>query len=390
MNKKNKNEFKFKIYFWGSVLFLSLISFLIGIIFSELENKFPLYFTNSIITTLFLVIITTLITIFIHELSHFLAFLYFRYDILLFILGPFSFYKSSNKWTVKFKFNSAIGIGGLVIPNIPKIRNNEDFKKIKTEYSKVMVIAPLVSAIQGLLSLFIIIFFLPNFNKNIQSTFFTILMTSLFNAIYINITSLITISGLLGDYKAYKLFKYTDTFAAYQLYTYLKLSTEKKNISEDCNILKNIILSELEQRYKNKILDSFTCLLVDIYIYEYLTHNISIPMKVVDYINYYIENIETFYSKLIFESYYVLFAHILIYLSEKDLQKSINLWRTIKNKFPKNKVANYYIVQIESKLNNNISKSFLCDKKNIHLSSLDPIVSFLDNYYEDEIFLNSK
>ena len=152
--KSSKNNLKSKLSFFSIVFILLLIGFCIGGMFAKLEDKFPLYFTNSKIITLFLVIITILITVFIHELSHFLAFLYFKYDILLFVLGPFSFYKHLNKWTVKFKFNSTIGIGGLVIPIIPKIKNEKNFIKTKTQYSKVMLIAPLVSAIQGLLSLF--------------------------------------------------------------------------------------------------------------------------------------------------------------------------------------------------------------------------------------------
>lgn len=389
MNKQISN-FKFKLYFFGVTFLLALIGCLIGAIFTELENNFPTYFTNSIGMTFLLGIITIFLTIIVHELAHLLHFVCHGYKIRLFVLGPFSFHKKSNKWKVTFKFNLSLGFGGLVIPNIEKINKKQHFEKITTEYSRNMLTTPLVSLLQGVVSLLLIIFLLPKCNIYIQSSIFTILITSLLTTIYINVTSLINIGGIVGDYRASSLFKHNNVFSAYQLYTYSMLSTEKENIIKDNTVLKNIFLSKLNTSYEKKEFDNFSCLLTDIFIYEYITYNIPIPEKAMKCINYYIDNIGEFYSKLIFECYYILYSHIIVYLAEKNLKKSIELWETIRIKFPPNKIAKYYELQIDSKLYNNVSKELLTNKNNIYISSIDSILGVLDNYYDSEILLNSK
>ena len=383
-------NFIFKLCFWGFVIACSSLGALIGFILTEIENCFPSYFQNSIIITLFLIIVTIMFSILIHELAHLLKFISMGYKIRLFVLGPFNFCKESNKFKIKFKFNSIIGVGGLVLPDITEIKNINQFTKLKRDYAQAMIIAPIISAIQGLISLLFILFLLPKTNETIHSTLFTIFITSFFSAIYINIISLTNISGAMGDYIAFKAFKYNDTFAAYQLYTYATLSTKKESVRNNSNVIKDILISNFKSECMLKNFDSLTCLIIDLFLYESLSNDIELPNIILKYINYFIENIDSFTSKIPFESYYIMTVHIILYLSKINIEKSKIIWSKVKDKIPNNKIGKYYINQIENIIFNNTTKTNLRDKNNITLSSIDPICCVLDNYYDDEIKLNTK
>ena len=83
-------------------------------------------------------------------------------------------------------------------------------------------------------------------------------------------------------------------------------------------------------------------------------------------------------------------VHIILYLSKINIEKSKIIWSKVKDKIPNNKIGKYYINQIENIIFNNTTKTNLRDKNNITLSSIDPICCVLDNYYDDEIKLNTK
>lgn len=383
--ESSKKNFLFKIYFFIAVISLALIGVLIGFIFTELEKNYPLYFKNHLWTTILLVIITLISTIIIHELSHLAMFLKVGFKIRLFALGPVLLIKELSGWSLKFKFNPSIGIGGMVLPNIIELKTQGQFNRVRNDYAKGMLVAPVVSAIQGILSFLCIFILSKTVKEEFQSTAFTIFISSFFTCLYINITSVINIGGVVGDYKAYKLFRKDDGFAAYQLYSYAMLSTEKQNARENCDRAKEIMEITLEENFRRGVLDSLSCLMIDTFLYEYLSNDTPMPIVIEKYIYYYLDNIKKYQSFLIIESYYILLIHILLYISDKDIENSRLVWESIKSKIPKNKVGRYYTNQIETKLYYDEKKECLLRNEKIVISSIDSIMNIFENYYEDEL-----
>lgn len=174
MSIKDKKWFKnfiFQLCFWGVVVGLSLLGCFIGFRFSKLEERHPLYFQNSIAITLLLVIIIVEVSFLIHEFIHMITFIALGYNIRLFVIGPFSFIKELGGWKIKIKLNNIVGLGGIVLPNITELRNEEQFFNVRKDVAKAMITAPIFSAFQCVISLFLALGVTPLLSKNIQSTF---------------------------------------------------------------------------------------------------------------------------------------------------------------------------------------------------------------------------
>lgn len=317
-----------------------------------------------------------------------ITFIALGYNIRLFVIGPFSFIKELDGWKIKIKLNNIVGLGGIVLPNITELRNEEQFFNVRKDVAKAMITAPIFSAFQCVISLFLALGVTPLLSKNIQSTFFTVFITSFFITMYINITSCINMGGAIGDYKAYRLYKKYDGFAALALYDDAMVSMEKERARENCYEAKKLMIIELEKMYEEKELSFVTCSIINIFLYEHICCNKEIPTIVEKYISYYVNNLDLYYSRIKFENYYVLLIHILFYISEKDINKARSLWDSIKKEIPQDKVGKYYISQITAKLYGSNEKYELCNKNEIRMSVSDSIMSVFENYYDDELKIN--
>ncbi|MGI6359518.1 MAG: M50 family metallopeptidase [Acholeplasmatales bacterium] len=145
-----------------------------------------------IIGLLFLVVL-------LHELAHFLTFIFMGVKSEAIIVFMFLFYKNKdNKWRLKINPKLLLLGGGLVWPSLGPINNEEDFKKARKAMQTSLLAAPLFTLISGVLFLLVsMIFFYDTFSFPISFYIF------LFTIIY-TYASTMESSQIVGDFKAYK------------------------------------------------------------------------------------------------------------------------------------------------------------------------------------------
>ena len=94
-------------------------------------------------------------------------------------------------------------------------------------------------------------------------------------------------------------------------------------------------------------------------------------------------------ERIQFELYFQFFSHgiMYIYMMENE-EKARELWEKYKNNIPCTRVGMYRKSQVELLINKKYIEELEAERK-INTSSLDTFLSGIDNYYEDEIYLNS-
>lgn len=379
-----------KIKFYAILIFvilvLSGIGCTIGLFFTEVEKMYPMYYKNSIMMTILLSMISVFACFLIHELVHALTFKILGYHIRLFCIGPFSFFRSEEQLHFKFGFNSTIGIGGIVIPNISaKLISN--IRKLKKDYSIAMITAPLVSFLLAVLSYFLIFHFIHKVSTQYQSSLFTICSTFLLVNMFITLQSLLKLGNVVGDFQAFHLYRKDDKFSISQLSFYALLSTERPRIRKNDDAIRNFMIDVLRDE-EMELESSENITIIDYFLYEDLLYNRVIPEEINKYVKHFIESIELYTNKLVFESYYIFYTHLIYYMKKYEIEGYLNMWELLEKHIPNNRVGMYYMKQAKFNL---FEEDYIeCNTLNseIVISSVDNVLGILDHYYDEEILMN--
>lgn len=99
-------------------------------------------------------------------------------------------------------------------------------------------------------------------------------------------------------------------------------------------------------------------------------------------------NMDNILNRLQFEAYFQTFSHAVICMHYNGKsEEARELWEKYKDKMPCTNVGKYNSKQVELCLcGENIEE--LKEKENIKISSLDSLLSNINNYYDDDIYLN--
>ena len=132
-------------------IYLPIIVFLIGCIYTILiYNGIWFKLTSglkslSLIGYLLWFIFAFYFTLTLHELGHFLAFYFQKVKLRAIYLTIFVFYKNEKGWHFTIKPKLWILFGGLVVPDLGEIRNEEEYKSLSSKFSKSLIAAPIVT-----------------------------------------------------------------------------------------------------------------------------------------------------------------------------------------------------------------------------------------------------
>lgn len=174
-----------------------------------------------------LIILIFFITILIHELGHLFSFLFNKIKIRALLVLIFVLKKDqNNKWKFEIYPKHIKLIGGIVVPNLDNITNEEEFNKVRKGFSKALIAGPNTSI--GYLVLSIILFFFIWFLTSsflLIGLLFVNLLVTIAMTILIVLSSKISTDEIFGDYVAYDKFKNDDKFALLQLIQYSSFST---------------------------------------------------------------------------------------------------------------------------------------------------------------------
>ena len=161
------------------------------------------------------------VTLTLHELGHFIAFAVQKVKLRAIYLTMFVFYKSKKGWRFKIMPKLWVLLGGLVVPDLDLIEDEETYNKIAMKFANALIAAPIVTIIiMGLTNIVFII-------SLIWSTLYSwIGFISVFN-IFITMLSVLYIytfklhtPTIFGDFVAYKKIKDDPLFRYIQINQY--------------------------------------------------------------------------------------------------------------------------------------------------------------------------
>lgn len=204
-----------------------LIAFVIGYVYIALVyNGIWFKFTEGLselkfIHYPFMLILTFYVTLTVHELAHFLAFRFQGISLRALYLTVFVFFKDKSGWHFTIKPKLWVLGGGLVVPDLPNIHNDDIYESIKTKFAKTLIAAPITTIV--FLAMVILTFGLSLIysTSSIWIGFYAIftLFTILLSSLYIYTFKLST-QAFYGDFVAYRKMKTDDTFALAQIMQY--------------------------------------------------------------------------------------------------------------------------------------------------------------------------
>jgi membrane-associated protease RseP (regulator of RpoE activity) len=232
------------------IIFLLLSSFIIGFIFvllvyAGIWSKFTQSLASiHFIFYLLLFLLTFYLTLTLHELGHFLSFYFQKVNLRAIYLTIFIFYKTKSGWKFRIKPKLWFLLGGLVVPDLGLIKNDDDYENISKKFANSLIFAPIVTI--SFLVLMIITFVITlAYSNNFELigvitivTFYTILLSTL----YIYSFSLSN-QMFYGDFIAYKKMKSDPIFRLAQITQYQMFSLNDLDDENNLYIFNKIRLA---------------------------------------------------------------------------------------------------------------------------------------------------
>lgn len=342
----------------------------------------------AIFPMLVIMILTFYISITLHELGHFFAFILNGIQMRMLSISIFSFIFDGEKWGLRLNRNN-VGVSGIAVPNLTIIHNEGEFKKAQKGYANAIITAPMVTLILATIGALLL---LMGFSKRgIINPYLLIFAGALllFN-IFLFFTCFVKSEAAYGDFSAYFLYKNDDFFAALMMYQYAIFSIDFENTRLNNRYLKEILLKDFEERAKDKKTDLFTVSCVATFIDEYLIAIIDeLPKSIISYINYYYENKNQIIEKQKTEQHRLLLLHIAYYFEkEGEHEKAVDIYNNFIKTLSQSPVFDYWKIQGEQIIFKKDNSRYLLDKNNIKPSSIYSVFKKIDSLYHDELILN--
>lgn len=316
-----------------------------------------------------IIIFIFFIDILVHELGHLFSFVFNGIKIkALYVLIFVLMKNDKNKWRLKVFPKYIKLLGGLVIPNLPNIRSEEEIKKTKDAFSKALIAGPNTSIFYFIFItiLFFIVFLFTNANVLIALLFINFIVTALITAL-VMLTSKVHTSELYGDYVAYDKFLNDETFALAQIIQYISFSSFKTKESDQ------FFYAYLTKIYSNKR-PSYQ--LFDITL---ATHFINYFMGSNDTINYSVDKVISYYNvKRLASSRH---GRELAYLLSASHYKK----RDVKNAYEA-----FYLINSTKNKYVDVLQLELLEKEYEHLLNLSDNSKYFDSkkeYLKDSLFV---
>lgn len=336
----------------------------------------------KLLAILIILVLIFYISIAMHELGHFFAFIYNKIDMRMLNITVFSFIFDGSRWNLVLNRNSA-GVGGIAIPNLKVVANEVEFERLQKGYANAILWGPIVSLL--LIIVGILLFTLGGY-LNIIGLSLIFVNATLF------LTCFIKQEGVYGDFPAYKAYKEDNFFAALMMYQYAMFAVDYENIRINNTYLRNILLKGLVPRIKNKKTDLLTVACVATFIQEYLVGVVDeMPKSVRDYIDYYHKDYRTIIATKNQEVNKQLLLYIAYFFKAEGLQdKALSIYENYIQKLPKSEVFEYWKIQSEQIIMGKDHTKYLLDKKNIKPNLTYGVFKKLDGFYHDELILNQR
>lgn len=362
MKKKKHNHIFGVLYFFIFAFFLGFFYTLLVYqgIWSKISQSlsliplwaYPLWLLFSFYLTLTL-----------HELGHFFAFLFQNIKIRALYITMFIFYRDQKGW--KFSINPKLWAlaGGLVVPDLGEMNDEETYQKTVKSFAISLWVAPIVTIA------FLIISIISTLLITIFSSNNTLIGIFIINTVFVSLLSTLYIYSFklsnpmfYGDLVAYKKMKEDPVFQLIQVSQYTLFSLHESKLTND------FLFKKIEETIKQTVLNHtlFHTLLLTQYIEDVLVNKYPIDPQIEHKLRHL--NIQPYLRS---EQGFML-VNDLIYFHyvNKDVALSYHLLnQTYSQTYPK----------LNEKLFNYMRK------KTYHLVHLEDNQAFLDN--KDNLYL---
>ncbi|MCF7932196.1 MAG: site-2 protease family protein [Acholeplasmataceae bacterium] len=316
------------------------------------------------------------ITLTVHELTHLFAFKVQGVGIRALYLTVFVFHKTDKGWRLTVNPKLWILFGGLVVPDLPPIESDEDYKRLTQTFAKALIAAPIATITFAFLIIvgFIVSVLIPASPIVIGIMAHTAIIVTLLSTLY-TFTFFLSNQTFYGDVVAYKKIKTDEAFTMAQISQYLMFSSADVTKTED--YLWSLIITYLrENKIKNTLFDA---LILSLYINGVIRQE-RISDETVDRlikdrnIMYYLRRAQTLEI-----AYDIAFFHYV----NKDVEKAIRFFEDIRMKVGKHVPEEqriYLEKRAEHVLHLSDHSTYLSDHKNIHIGQFWIFESLLDPY----------
>jgi hypothetical protein len=221
------------------LLYALIFAFLLGYVYTALVYN-GIWFNlksglNSVPFYMWLIwlIVSFYLTLTLHELGHFFAFMIQGIKLRALYLTIFVFYKNEKGWKFTIKPKLWVLLGGLVVPDLGEIKRDEDYQKVAHQFGIALITAPIVTLSVLLLTwvLFIIMLYTSSNIGQIGIMAVMTLWITLLSLLYIY-TFTLSNPMFYGDIVAYKKMKKDAVFRLAQIHQYQMFSLLESNETE--------------------------------------------------------------------------------------------------------------------------------------------------------------
>lgn len=322
-------------------------------------------------------ILTFYVTLTLHELGHLFSFLVQKVRIKALYLTFFVFVKENKKWKFKVHMPLIKILGGLVIPDLNNITNDEEYERLKNVFIKALKAAPIVTITYFVISITLVIV-LPIFvNATLLNSFLYLhfLFAIPISILYIFSFNLNT-KNMYGDFVAAKKMK-EELFSFTQLNQYIMFSSQIHNETKIYMYNKN--LEELKSG--KSFYDFFAKNLLLVYMNSVVEDGFPIDNEIHEKL----KNFNFFNFKKDELTISLIHAFILYSYINGDVDKAYDIYFRVKNL--DHKLGEKYIKYINKKtaylINYENNADFLNDNDNIYIGDYWIFEPLFPNLYED-------
>lgn len=363
-----------------------IIGVSLGVVISIWDEKIIKYLLPSkALPSIFIVsmlILICFLSLTVHELGHFLVFKYKKVSVRMLNVSFISFIFNGSKWEVALDLNGG-GIGGIVVPNLTSVSNDDEFEQMQKVYTSAILGGPIASLMLMMIGILLVG----------RDGYFAAIGLGLLvmNAIMF-LSCFIKMDNVYGDFPAYKAYKHDDFFAALMMYQYAVFAVDYEEVIANNTYLKGRLLEGLIPRISRRQTDIFTVSCVSTFLEEYLTGVVDqLPHSIPDYLDYCYDNYEAIIDENDVEANKELLLYSAYYFEKEGLSnRAIDIYENFIQQLPKSEVFDYWKIQSEQIIIGEDHSKYLLDKSNIRPNSNYHIFKKIKGFYHYELLLNKK
>lgn len=367
-----------------TVILLGLIALMIGVLISSIIHNHE---SNNLWWAHILVVLGTLfITLTIHELNHAFMFSIQKIKIKAVYLFMLMFIRKNRHFIVKINPKLIILGGGLVVPLLPPVTNEEELEMLGQKISKSLIAAPIASIVFGFIVFvsFMLILFLST-NEILISLMISAVLTVLILTVLVIVASSAASDLASGDFIAYKRVKSDPDFLLSVISSYINFNPEAEELSHEFLFNKKINYLLSSPNNYNLISYSFIIDYLHEVVFENGQRNSSLDFKLLQLNKYSLSSSNEGITVLF------LIVYLRYIIGDRDEALTLLEWlKTLNNKHISSKHLEYEVRRANQILNIGDELEFLTNPKNLYIGTNWIFAPLLSNEEDKTLYVKLK